>query len=73
VRRAEGIFATTHLAASAHQRNHVSTSIELSKTSALPAPATQAGIYLFNHYRVPADLADLLAALAGLGEVEARQ
>jgi hypothetical protein len=57
------------------QRNHNSTTIELSN---LPAeisrvtPTTPAGAHLHRRYRVPAGIADLVAQLAGLGEVEVR-
>ena len=57
------------------QRNHNSTTIELSN---LPAeisrvtPMTPAGAHLQRRYRVPAGIADLVAQLAGLGEVEVR-
>jgi hypothetical protein len=58
------------------QRNHNSTTIELSN---LPAeisrvtPTTPAGAHLQRRYRVPAGIADLVAQLAGLGLEEARQ
>jgi hypothetical protein len=59
------------------ERNHISTYIEFSNQYLdLPffprMPATAAGLYLQRRYRVSAGIADLIAELAGLGELELR-
>ena len=58
------------------KRNHISTDIEpLYLIAELPTvprvPTTAAGLHLHRHHHVSAGIADLIAALAGLGQQEA--
>jgi len=59
----------------APSRNFISRPIEFSNPIVeLPSPpATAAGAHLCRRYHVPAGLADLIAALAGLGLDEVRR
>jgi hypothetical protein len=59
----------------ARERNHISTCVEWSNPIIeMPAaPSTAAGAYLSRRYHVPTAIADLVAALAGLGLEEARR